>query len=169
MSCKFKQGKTVCHQKTQPDLCKDNSDICRLHTGTYTDHDAIVKKWWAFEPIGTYACPDEGCPLYVWIYGTTQAPYETIPNQFFMMEMVRYCHVHRAHIDWNSFESLFSPSHFYSNVACHWFTLSFSIVRPIRIISAQTWLRRSPCRIRRLSQRLLRWLLRKLVIWCSRF
>ncbi len=69
-------------------LCEDNPDICRLHTGTYTDHDSKVMNWWAFEPIGDYACPEEGCPLYVWVDGTEQEPYQMKPDQYYMIEMV---------------------------------------------------------------------------------
>lgn len=91
-------------------LCEDNSDICRLHTGTYTDHDSNVMKWWAFEPIGDYACPEDGCPLYVWVDGTEQEPYQTKPDQYYMLEMVSYL------IIFCDFDITFRFFHFYFNI-----------------------------------------------------
>ena len=52
------------------ELCGDNSDICELITGCYADRDAKSGRcnipWWAYVPKG---CPEEGCPLYIWIGG----------------------------------------------------------------------------------------------------
>lgn len=70
--------------------CEDNSDICSLTTGTYTDHDGTTQAWWAFIPQGSIACPDDlGCPLYIWIDGTNQAPYQETPDQLYMLEMLK--------------------------------------------------------------------------------
>lgn len=69
-------------------LCEEYADICRLHVGTYTDHDNTRMQWWAYEPIGEYSCPDEGCPLYIWIDGTDQDQYEARNDQLYLMEMV---------------------------------------------------------------------------------
>ena len=70
-------------------LCEDNADICELVTGGYTDHDGNTRPFWAFVPIGAAACPPQGCPLYVWIDGTNQAPYQVKPDQFYMLEMLK--------------------------------------------------------------------------------
>ena len=70
-------------------LCEDNAGICELVTGGYTDHDGNTRPFWAFVPMGEYACPSEGCPLYVWIDGTAQAPYQIKPDQFYMLEMLK--------------------------------------------------------------------------------
>jgi len=52
------------------ELCGDNSDICELITGCYADRDAKSRRcnipWWAYVPKG---CPEEGCPLYIWMGG----------------------------------------------------------------------------------------------------
>ena len=54
------------------ELCSD--DICELVTGCYSDknaHDGICNmNWWAYVPKGKFACPEEGCPLYIWMQGT---------------------------------------------------------------------------------------------------
>jgi len=55
------------------DLCSDNADICELITGCYADRDAksghCNMPWWAYVPKGSLACPEEGCPLYIWMDG----------------------------------------------------------------------------------------------------
>ena len=54
------------------ELCSD--DICELVTGCYSDknawYDSCNMNWWAYVPRGKFACPEGGCPLYIWMHGT---------------------------------------------------------------------------------------------------
>ena len=56
------------------DLCDDNSDICESVIGCYSDknawYDSCNMNWWAYVPRGKFACPEGGCPLYIWMHGT---------------------------------------------------------------------------------------------------
>ncbi len=89
----FLAAYTLLHSKSilvTAGLCEQNPDICSLMTGTYTDHDGSSREWWAFIPQGSLACPaDLGCPLYIWIDGTNQAPYQEAPDQLYMLEMLK--------------------------------------------------------------------------------
>jgi hypothetical protein len=88
----FLAAYTLLHSKSilvTAGLCELNSDICSATTGTYTDHDNNSREWWAFIPQGSLACREEGCPLYIWIDGTNQAPYQEKPDQLYMLEMLK--------------------------------------------------------------------------------
>ena len=69
------------------ELCGEYSNICELVTGCYcdsaSDDDCVCNRnWWA-------ACPDKGCPLYLWMPGSMEANTHTHLYQFFMIEMLK--------------------------------------------------------------------------------
>ena len=104
-------------------LCEDRSDICELVQGKYSDHDGEDREWWAFKPIGELACPLQGCPLYVWIDGTDQDPFQLMPDQFYMLEMLQrgFIAVTAAHD--NSISDYFSGKNYPSLLAVHIITI----------------------------------------------
>ena len=65
-------------------LCEDNSNICEFHAGSYVDHNGRTQDWWAFKPIGSLACPPEGCPLYTLFDGTYP-----VLNDSYLLKMLK--------------------------------------------------------------------------------
>lgn len=70
------------------ELCDEYSNICELVTVCYCD-SASNRNWWAYKPVGVHACPDKGCPLYLWMPGSMEANTHTHLDQFFMIEMLK--------------------------------------------------------------------------------
>ena len=69
------------------ELCDDNPDICDTVLGCYSDRNAesgqCNMSWWAYVPKGKLACPEEGCPLYIWMDGTIDANKIQLQDEIF--------------------------------------------------------------------------------------
>ena len=77
------------------DLCDDNSDICESVIGCYSDRNAesgqCNMSWWAYVPRGRLACPEEGCPLYVWMDGTIDSNKIQLHDEIFKASSFAMC------------------------------------------------------------------------------
>ena len=77
------------------ELCDDNSDICDKVLGCYSDRNAesgqCNMSWWAYVPKGKLACPEEGCPLYIWMDGTMDANKIQLQDEIFKASSFVLC------------------------------------------------------------------------------
>ena len=73
------------------DLCDENSNICERIEGCYerTSRSSCDMKWWAYIPKGKLACPEEGCPLYIWLDGSFDSNTHQKRDQIMQMEMLK--------------------------------------------------------------------------------
>jgi len=68
-----------------------NPGECLLREGTYEDPWGDTYDWWGYvpDPQGPYACPEEGCPLFIGISGTGQDFFHPADAQWWMFEMMK--------------------------------------------------------------------------------
>ena len=78
-------------QESETNLCQTNPADCEFITGGYySDYPQTYNRdYLIYKPEGKYVCPPEGCPLFIWLDGTSVNVVHTFRDTYFMFEMVK--------------------------------------------------------------------------------